>query len=118
MAKDKTVLEDEITVRYQTEKWGEEKRLLVSSEGMDEAFVLVKVSLVDEKGIPCLDSKKVIRFELAGDGELVKNQGTVSGSSKVQAANGTASIRVKRGSGKSVVAVKSENLETQFVTIN
>ena len=36
----------------------------------------------------------------------------------VQAANGTASIRVKRGSGKSVVAVKSENLETQFVTIN
>lgn len=118
VAKDKTILEDEITVRYQTEKWGEEKRLLVSSEGMDEAFVLVKVSLVDEKGIPCLDSKKVIRFELAGDGELVKNQGTVSGSSKVQAANGTASIRVKRGSGKSVVAVKSENLDTQFVTIN
>lgn len=118
VAKDKTVVEDEVAVRYQTEKWGAEKRLLVSSEKMDETFVLVKVSLVDEKGIPCLDSKKVIRFELAGDGELVKNQGTVGGSSKVQAANGTASIRVKRGSGKSVVAVKSENLETQFITID
>lgn len=113
-----TVLEDKIMVKYQTEKWGVEKRLLVSSEQINEAMDIVKVALVDEKGVLCLDSKKVVRFELIGDGELLKNLGTVGGSSKVQATNGTASIRVQKKGGKSVIAVKSEGLETQFIIIN
>ena len=76
------------------------------------------VRLVDKNGIACLDSDNVLRFEIVGDGELLKNQGTITGSVKVQAANGRASIKVKRGNGKSVIAVKSDKLETQFLTLN
>lgn len=117
VAPDKTIVTDSITQYYQIEKWGEENKLVVTSEPIDENTSIVKVKVVDSKGTPCLDSKRFIRFEIAGDGTLLKNLGTAGGSSKVQAANGNASIKVKKGSGKSVVAVKSENMDTQFINI-
>ena len=117
MAPDKTIVTDSISQYYQIEKWGEENKLVVTSEPIDENTSIVKVKVVDSKGTPCLDSKRFIRFEIAGDGTLLKNLGTAGGSSKVQAANGNASIKVKKGSGKSVVAVKSENMDTQFINI-
>lgn len=117
VAPDKTIVTDSITQYYQIEKWGEENKLVVTSEPIDENTSIVNVKVVDSKGTPCLDSKRFIRFEIAGDGTLLKNLGTAGGSSKVQAANGNASIKVKKGSGKSVVAVKSENMDTQFINI-
>ncbi|MBD5284845.1 MAG: glycoside hydrolase family 2 protein [Bacteroides sp.] len=117
VAPDKTIVTDSISQYYQIEKWGEENKLVVTSEPIDENTSIVKVKVVDSKGTPCLDSKRFIRFEIAGDGTLLKNLGTAGGSSKVQAANGNASIKVKKGSGKSVVAVKSENMDTQFINI-
>lgn len=117
VAPDKTIVTDSINQYYQTEKWGEENKLVVTAEPIDENTSIVKVKVVDSKGTPCLDSKRFIRFEIAGDGTLLKNLGTAGGSSKVQAANGNASIKVKKGSGKSVVAVKSENMDTQFINI-
>lgn len=118
IAPNKTSLTDEIRFVYQTEQWGEADKMLVSTTPIDNETTLVTVNLVDKKGVLCLDAKEVIRFELAGDGELIKNQGTVKASSKVQAINGTASIQVRRLGGKSVVAVKSVNLETQFITVD
>lgn len=117
VAHDKSIVKDEISQAYQTEKWGDEAKLVVTSQPLDDNTTLVKVKVVDNNGIPCLDSKRFIRFEVAGDGELLKNLGTAGGSSKVQAANGNASIKVKNGTGKSVVAVKSDNMETQFINI-
>lgn len=117
IAPDKSVIKDSIKQTYQTEKWGDDAKLVVTLHPIDDNTAIVKVRVVDSKGIPCLDSNRFIRFEIAGDGELIKNLGTAGGSSKVQAANGNASIKVKKGSGKSVVAVKSENLETQFINI-
>ena len=110
-------MKDEISQSYHTEKWGDEAKLVVTSQPLDDNTTLVKVKVVDNNGIPCLDSKRFIRFEVAGDGELLKNLGTAGGSSKVQAANGNASIKVNNGTGKSVVAVKSDNMETQFINI-
>ena len=92
--------------------------MLVSSTTTADGYEKIDVLMVDSNGVPCLDSRKEVRFELAGDGELIKNQGTASGSSKVGLANGRASIRMKKGNGKSVVAVKSDGLDTQFITIN
>lgn len=117
VAKDKSVCEDEIEWTYQTEKWGEENLIEVTHSPLADGMERIDVRLLDKNGVPCLDSHKVVRFEIAGDGELIKNQGTAGGSAKVEAANGRASIKMKKGSGKSVVAVKSDNLETRFVTI-
>lgn len=117
VAKDKSTCEDEVEWTYQTEKWGEENRIEVTHCPLPDGLEQIDIRLVDKEGIPCLDSHKVVRFELSGDGELIKNQGTAGGSSKVEVANGRASVKMKKGSGKSVVAVKSDNLETQFITI-
>lgn len=117
-AKDKSVHEDNLSWEHQTEKWGKENRLVVGSEPTADGEVRINVKMVDKNGVQCLDSRKVVRFELAGDGELIKNQGTADGSSKVELSNGRASIKMKKGKGKSVIAVKSDNLDTQILTIN
>jgi beta-galactosidase len=118
IAKNKTSYEDSLNWVYQTAKWGEVQRMIVTASDLGDGYERVDVKLVDKNGIACLDSDNVLRFEIAGDGELLKNQGTITGSVKVQAANGRASIKVKRGNGKSVIAVKSDKLETQFLTLN
>lgn len=118
IAKNKTRHEDSLNWVYQTAKWGEVQRMIVTASDLGDGYERVDVRLVDKNGIACLDSDNVLRFEIAGDGELLKNQGTITGSVKVQVANGRASIKVKRGNGKSVIAVKSDKLETQFLTLN
>ena len=54
---------------------------------------------------------------LGGDGTLIQNQGTSTGSRKVQAYNGRARIKVNLNKGKSIVAVKSEGIPTVFMEI-
>ena len=79
--------------------------------------IFSRVQLIDKNGIRCLSSKKQITFEIAGDGSLICNLGTSTGSRKVQAYNGRALIRIKRNEGNSVVAVKSEGLPTAFLEL-
>lgn len=117
-SKGKSVCDDELQWTYQTEKWGKEDHIVASHTPIDDDTELIEVTLVDANNVPCLDSHKVVRFELAGDGELIKNQGTAGGSAKVEVANGRASICLKKSDGPSVVAVKSPDLPTQFVTVN
>lgn len=116
-AKDKSRHEDSLVWTYQTEKWGDEHHLDVSHRPLDADTEIIEVTVKDAKGIPCLDSRKVIRFELAGDGKLIANQGTAGGSSKVEAANGRASIKVRKNGGRSVAAVRSEGMETCLLTL-
>ena len=80
-------------------------------------MALLEAQLYDKEGVRCLDSKKYIEFELAGDGTLIQNQGTSTGSRKVQAYNGRARIKVNLNKGKSIVAVKSEGIPTVFMEI-
>lgn len=117
LAPDKSKITDEISVDYITQKWGDDAQLIVSSTPAADGTVTVAVTVADVNGHQCFDSQRFILFDIAGDGELIKNQGTARGASKVQAACGAASISVKPKGGRSVVAVKSEGLPTQFVNI-
>lgn len=112
-----TKIEDKIAFEYKVDKWDVEKNLVISIQKESSGRTTVNAQLIDEKGFHCLDSKKYIAFEIVGDRMLVQNKGVVKASRKVQACNGSASIQVERGEGKAVVSIKSEGLETQFVTI-
>lgn len=116
--KGKQRIEDEISFRYETRSWGKENKLNVTVSNIDDNHIWINAELLDKEGVRCLDSKEYIYFEAVGDGELIKNQGTSTGSSKVQAYNGFAKIKLNKKSGRSVIAVKSEGLETVFVTVN
>ena len=115
--KEKKEVSDVIRQEYQTAKWDKEAACQVSLLSEEGDTALVQVQLIDKNGIRCLSSKKQITFEIAGDGSLICNLGTSTGSRKVQAYNGRALIRIKRNGGNSLVAVKSEGLPTAFLEL-
>ncbi|WP_301384749.1 glycoside hydrolase family 2 TIM barrel-domain containing protein [uncultured Duncaniella sp.] len=114
---DKSIVEDSLKWDYMTRKWGEESKLAFTTQSSDDGTVTISVKVTDADGTQCMDSKRFVRFEIAGDGELIKNMGTAGASSRVQAANGAVSIKVKPNGGHSVVAVKSEGLPTEFINL-
>ncbi|MDU1892180.1 MAG: glycoside hydrolase family 2 TIM barrel-domain containing protein [Dysgonomonas sp.] len=115
--KNKVEVVDEISFEYETRPFGKEAEIVTRILSEDANSIWIEAELRDNNGVICLDSRKYVRFESVGDGQLIKNQGTSSGSSKVQAYNGRARIQLKKNSGQSVIAVKSEGLKTVFVSI-
>lgn len=115
--KGKTVVTDEITQIYQTDKWGKPAKMTFTKVEEKDGLATLEVKMLDEKGILCLDAINQVAFSLVGDGELIKDQGTAGGSAKVQLYNGRATIKVKLNKGKSVAAVASNNLQTVFLNL-
>lgn len=112
--KGRVTVEDSISFQYQTDKWTAPARIVVEKIKEVNGIATIQARLVDSKGITCLDATNFIRFDLTGNGDLIKNQGTPGGSSYVQALNGRATIQLKLNNGKSVVSVKVDKLETVF----
>lgn len=115
--KGKTVVTDTIRFKYETRKWNKPNAIRAIKTVQKNGNVKVDVQLVDENGVPCLDAANYFEYEFAGDGELIKNQGTSTASSKVQAFNGRGSISIKTNSSKSTLYVKSPGLQTIAVDI-
>jgi beta-galactosidase len=115
--KGKVVIEDAIRFQYQTEKWSKPAKLLIEKVKEENGIVTLQAKLLDDKNVQCLDAANWIRFGLTGDGELIDNQGTSSGSNYVQLYNGRATISVKTKNGKSAVSAKVEGVPTVFINL-
>ncbi|MDR1707035.1 MAG: glycoside hydrolase family 2 protein [Prevotella sp.] len=115
--KAKVVVEDEVTFNYETRPFGKPAEIKVTTSDVDNNTVWVEAELRDTNGVVSLESSDFICFEAVGDGQLIKNQGTSTGSGKVQAYNGRAKIKLEKNKGRSIVAVKVDGLKTVFVTI-
>ncbi|NML41232.1 glycoside hydrolase family 2 protein [Chitinophaga sp. G-6-1-13] len=112
---------DELNWQYQTAAWSKPVRLILEEDksftGNDLRKVCVKA--VDEKGVLCLDAANEITFSQAGDGQLIIDQGTASGSRKVQLANGQGCIflRTNHHGGTAVVAATAKGMTSGITTI-
>ena len=115
--KGKTEMADTIIQEYQSEKWGEEASMSLSVVSREGDTVLLEAQLFDKNNIRCLDSKKYVEFEIIGNGSLIQNQGTSTGSRKLQTYNGRARIKVNLKKEKNIVAVKSSGLPTTFLEV-
>jgi beta-galactosidase len=115
--KGKLRVEDEITFQYQTAKWEKPSKLTITKLAEENNIATVEVKLLDDNNIQCLDASNWIYFGLIGDGALIDNQGTSTGSRKVQAYNGRAIIRIQTNSGKNVISAKVEGAETVFIDL-
>jgi beta-galactosidase len=102
---------------YQVEKWGKPAKLLIEKLKEENGVSTLQVKLLDEKGAPCLDAANWVQFGLAGDGKLVDDLGTASGSRYVQLYNGRAIINVQTNKGHSVVSATSGSLPTVFINL-
>jgi beta-galactosidase len=114
----KTSVEDTISFNYQTEKWSKPAKLSLQKIREENGVATVQVNLLDANNNPCLDAAQFVRFKLVGEGILIDNQGTSSGSSYVQLYNGRASIKVKVNNGENVVSAKTAGLPVALLELN
>lgn len=107
---------DSITQEYQTAVWGDEAKLEMNYTFIKKNIALIEVQIKDKNGIRCLDSKKEIEFQLAGNGSLIQNQGTTTGSRKIQFSNGRAYIKaiIK---GECNVYAETKDIRGHFIHI-
>jgi beta-galactosidase len=115
--KGNAAVQDTIRFQYQTEKWGKPALAQIEKLGEENGLATIQVKLLDAKQLPCLDAAAWVRFGLTGDGKLVDNLGTSSGSRYVQLYNGRAIIRVTTNGGKSVVSAKVDGVSTVFLNL-
>ncbi len=111
---------DEISFEYETRQWGAPARFEMTTIGIEEMsrkkLVRVEALLVDANGVPCLDSRKVVRFSVAGDAQMLDNLGTVGGSRMVQLANGRAWMTYRIGAG-CVASINADGVPPAFLTL-
>jgi beta-galactosidase len=116
--KGNVTVEDQITINYQTEPWGEPATLLLELVSQKNDTAEVRVLMLDENAVICLNTANIVNFHLTGDGRLIDNMGTAKGSRSVQLANGKASILVKLNEGESVISVKSDGFATDLLSLS
>jgi beta-galactosidase len=112
-----TTLSDELEFTYQTEVWGKPARFTLQEIGRSDGRVTVGATLVDEKGLLCLDARTPVSFTLAGRGRLLDNRGTASGSRIVQLGNGRAQISLTDLHGPCTLAVSADGMPSGFCSI-
>jgi beta-galactosidase len=110
-------VEDTLLLQYQTDKWGPAARIELREIARDRGQLKVEARLLDGKSIQCLDARDRVWFGLTGDGTLLDNTGTSTGSRSVELYNGRAEISLLRNDGSSVLSVRCKSLSTAFLTV-
>lgn len=116
----KSQFTDEITQEYQTAKWGKESQIVLSHTPIDNDTVMIQAEIRDANGVRCLDSQAYVEFSLVGNGKLIQNQGTSTGSHRVQAYNGRAYIKAVKNDKITVyvhILSDSGSNASEFITI-
>ncbi|MVN76953.1 DUF4982 domain-containing protein [Hymenobacter sp. HMF4947] len=113
----KQTVTDEISFRYQTQKWTKPTKLTLTKVGEANGLTTVEAKLFDAQGVQCLDAASWLEFSLAGAGRLLDDLGTSRGSRKVQAYNGHALISLEAKAGQTTVAVQSPGLATVLLAL-
>ncbi|RYG40730.1 MAG: DUF4982 domain-containing protein, partial [Chitinophagaceae bacterium] len=115
--KKKVQVSDSINVQYQTENWGKPSRLQLEKLKTENGITTVQVKLLDDQLNTCLDAAQFVRFGLIGDGKLIDDLGTSSGSRYVQLYNGRAIIRIDTGKGSNKISVQAKGFTTVFLDL-
>jgi beta-galactosidase len=113
----RSTVEDTLTFDYETSKWGSPARIELKELARDVKNVRIEACLVDHRGNLCLDARHRIWFGVTGDGKLLDNMGTCTGSRNVEVYNGRAQIKLMRNDGDSVVSVRCKGLPTAFLPV-
>jgi len=108
---------DELSWGYQAAPWEAPARLTFQQIAHSNDTITVEVRAFDKNGVACLDAANTVRFGLTGDGRLLDNVGTATGSRVVQLANGRARISAQITGAKAVASVSCEGLPTEFLEL-
>ena len=115
--KGKLTVSDSINFTYQTTQWTKPATIKLQLVKSENDTALIEARVLDNKNVPCLDAANWIHFGIAGDGKLIDNQGTSTGSHLLQLYNGRALISVKLKNGHSVLSASVDGLPTAFIDL-
>ena len=107
---------DTFSLAYQTAPWGSPARLTLKQIAQTNDLATIEARMFDQDGVPCLDAANTVCFGLTGDGRLLDNLGTATGSRVVQLYNGRAQISLQLA-GQAVVSVMSDGIKTVFLNL-
>ncbi|HEU5232738.1 MAG TPA: glycoside hydrolase family 2 TIM barrel-domain containing protein [Terriglobales bacterium] len=110
-------VEDEIHFQYQTQKWGRPAQLRLRELSRNGDAVTVETQLLDANGLLCLDARNQVHFGISGDGTLIDDLGTDTGSRVVELYNGRAMLSLKRNGGTSELSISSKNIPTIYMLV-
>jgi beta-galactosidase len=123
--KGKTIVEDSVRFQYQTDKWGPPAAVQIAQAneplgkpGDEQGVRTIRVRIVDDHGTLCPDAANWIRFGITGEGELIDDLGTSTGSRYVQAFNGQSMIRIRTRDGRSMISASVKGLPTVFLRVD
>ena len=108
---------DEISQTYQTAVWGRPAKLTLNETAQTNGVATIEARVLDQAGVPCPDAANVVRFGLAGDGRLIDDLGTDTGSRVVQLCNGRAQISLQLTGLAVMASVSSDGIPTAFVKV-
>lgn len=114
----RATVEETLTFDYQTSKWGSSARIELKELARDVRSVRIEARLADHGGNLCLAARHRIWFGVTGDGKLLDNMSTCTGSRNVEVYNGRAEIKLMRNDGTSVVSARCKSLATAFLTVH
>ncbi len=112
------VVTDHISQIYQTASWSKPAELTLNEIAQTNGLVTIEARMFDQDGVPCLDAANVVRFGLTGDGRLLDDLGTETGSRVVQLCNGRAQISLQLDGKAAMASVGSEGFGTQFLSVS
>jgi beta-galactosidase len=115
--KGKSIVRDTINFEYQSGKWEKPAKVTLKKLNEENGIITIEARLYDAKNMQCLDAANWIRFDLTGEGILLDDLGTSSGSGKVQLYNGRAVIRIRTNGGKSIASAKVDQLPVVFLNL-
>jgi beta-galactosidase len=117
-ARDGSEVTDALNFEYQTEVWSKPAKFELREIARDHERITFRATLHDANGVLCLDAAHPVRFTLAGEGTLIDNLGTSTGSREVQLYNGRAEISIASVHGDVSLAVSSPSLPTALCKIS
>lgn len=116
--KGEVVARDSTSVIYTTRKNGQAERLELTAARFPDGRILVTATARDRNGLRCLDYNKRVYFAMEGDGHLVTDFGTPTGSSVIEMANGVSRIEyVAEPPGRAVIEVRSTECRGSYLPL-
>ncbi len=113
-----SVTADTLKITYYHEKPGKPVSIDLVAEMIENGKYLIHAKVVDVKGILCSDYNKRVYFDCNGTGELVKYQGTPTGSDVIEFASGKAAIEfIPASEGTANIEARTQDFKGDYIQI-
>jgi len=110
------VCNDSLKINYVTDTTFAPEKINLSTTKLPNGNYLIQALVVDKLGNQCLNYSKRIYFNHNGNGILLINQGTTTGSEVIECANGKATIEfIPSKKGKATIEARNQDFKGEYL---